>query len=110
MKKIIFLLLVMVLACQAQYVWRDSLGVKTTAWDSTFAKPWQECRLFPTVDAYIKFAYPDSTDFSSHKWTLIKANTAFAFPPPLQLKRLKLVAVSDTGSVYIIGKKSTSQF
>ena len=94
------------------YYWSDSLAISTSSFDSTFVKTWKQVSFYSNgADMEFKAGtLADTTSWSSHKWVKAAAGQVFSFDVATKLKRLEVRTQSGTGTFYLLGYKSTSQF
>jgi len=112
---ILAFLLFLVGGVQAQfgnrYLWSDSLAAATTAVDTTFTESWEYASIYSdTVDIEIKVGAPDTTGWSSRKWIQLTKGATLSIGPTPKLKRIEFRTIAGSGTLFIVGTKSTRQY
>lgn len=93
------------------YLWVDSLSLSTSAVDSHFAVLWQDVSLWADgCDLRIRVGSPDTTSWSSRKWSHVIDGQVVSFGPATKLKRLEYKAATGTGTLILMGYKKSAQY
>ena len=100
-------------AQQSRFAVTDSLAITTTAIDSTFTYPWESVVLWTSgCNALYKIEINAVDDITGEPYFRLDAGSFVAIKKDQQLGisglyRLRIKAVSGTGTVYLFGTKKT---
>ena len=93
------------------YFWQDSLALSTSAVDSHFVVKWQQVVFWSNgADLLFRAGSPDTTSWSSRKFTKISAGQTYSFGSATKLIRFEYKASSGSGTLYMSGYKKSAQF
>ena len=110
-------MLILALTCIAsaqllstRYYWSDSIKVTTVAVDCTFTEKWDYVTFWPDSCNILYVAgAPDTSGFTQREPQYLYDGQVKSFGPATPLKRLKLWAASDSGTIWMEGYKRVRQ-